>query len=129
VKKALPAAVTGSDARGDAVAFATRNARAAGIGHLLRFARRDLRDLELPEGPPGVIVCNPPYGERLGEERELVGLYRLLGEVFRERCPGWALWVFTGNRRLAREVGPEPAERVPLFNGKIPCELLRFGAS
>ena len=47
--------------------------------------------------------------------------------LFRERCPGWALWVFTGNRRLAREIGLQPAERVPLFNGKIPCELLRFG--
>jgi putative N6-adenine-specific DNA methylase len=91
----------------------------------LCFERRDVRDLQLPEGPPGVIVCNPPYGERLGEERELVGLYRLLGEVFR-RSAGWTAWVFTGNARLAREVGLAPAEEVPLFNGKIPCRLLKY---
>src|SRR5262249_25713570 len=70
VLKALPAPVWGSDMRGDAVAFAIHNARAAGIGHLLRFTKADVRDFRPPEGrPPGVILCNPPYGERLGEEK------------------------------------------------------------
>jgi putative N6-adenine-specific DNA methylase len=126
VLKALPALVSGADVRGDAVAFAISNARAAGIGHLLRFFKRDVRDFQPPDGPPGVILCNPPYGERIGDERQLVGLYRTLGEVF-GRCPGWTAWVFTGNARLARAIGLEPAEAVPLFNGKIPCRLLRFG--
>jgi putative N6-adenine-specific DNA methylase len=126
VLKALPALVTGSDVRGDAVAFAIDNAKAAGIGHLLRFEKRDVRDLGPPAGPPGVIVCNPPYGERIGDERQLGGLYRTLGELF-QRCPGWTCWVFTGNARLARQIGLEPAEEVALFNGKIPCRLLRFG--
>ena len=73
-----------------------------------------------------MIACNPPYGERLGEEKELRGLYRTLGEVFRTRCSGWTAFVFTGNARLARQVGLEPAAQVPLFNGKIPCRLLRY---
>jgi putative N6-adenine-specific DNA methylase len=120
--------VLGSDARGDAVAFATDNARAAGIGHLLRFEKRDVRDFRPPDGPPGVILCNPPYGERLGEEKDLYGLYRLLGEVFAERCRDWSAFVFTGNPRLARAIGLKPAEEVPLFNGKIACRLLRFEA-
>ncbi|MFO0879710.1 MAG: THUMP domain-containing protein [Gemmataceae bacterium] len=124
--RTLPVPVIGSDARGDAVSFAIDNAKAAGMGHILRFAKRDLRNLEVPPGPPGILVCNPPYGERLGEERELVGLYRLLGEVFRTRAPGWQLWVFTGNQHLAREIGLEPHEEIPLFNGKIPCRLLAF---
>ncbi len=126
VLKALPVPVLGSDARSDAVAFASDNARAAGIGHLLRFEKRDVRDFRPPDGPPGVLLCNPPYGERLGEEKELFPLYRLLGEVFAERCPGWSAFVFTGNPRLARAIGLEPAEEIPLFNGKIPCRLLRF---
>ena len=126
VLKALPAPVLGSDVRGDAVAFATSNARAAGIGHLLHFDKRDVRDFRPPEGTPGVLVCNPPYGERLGEEKELRGLYRLLGEVCRERLGGWTVWVLTGKQRLAREIGLEPAEQVPLYNGKIPCRLLKF---
>jgi putative N6-adenine-specific DNA methylase len=126
VAKQLPAPVLASDARGDAVAFATSNARAAGIGHLLRVEKRDVRDFRPPDGAPGVIVCNPPYGERIGEEKDLVGLYRLLGEVF-ARCAGWTAWVFTGNRRLADAIGLPPAEQVPLYNGRIPCRMLRFG--
>jgi putative N6-adenine-specific DNA methylase len=126
VLKALPSPIYGSDVRGDAVSFSISNAKAAGIGHLLRFHKRDLRDFR-PEGEPGVIVCNPPYGERIGDERELMGLYNLLGEVHAQRCGGWTMWVFTGNPRLAAAIGLKPTEEVPLFNGKIPCRLLRFG--
>jgi putative N6-adenine-specific DNA methylase len=125
VLRALPAPILASDLRGDAVSFAISNARAAGIGHLLRFEKSDVRDFRPPPGP-GVLVCNPPYGERLGEEKELRGLYQLLGEVFRERCGGWSVYIFTGNRRLAEAIGMEPVEQIPLFNGKIPCRLLKF---
>ena len=126
VLKALPAPVVGSDARRDVVAFARGNARAAGVGHLVRFEVKDVRDFRPPAGPPGVVVCNPPYGERLGEEKELRGLYQTLGEVLRERCAGWSAFVFTGNARLARLIGLPVAGEVPLFNGKIPCRLLKY---
>ena len=126
VGRALPAPVLGSDVRGDAVAFAINNARAAGIGHLLRFDRRDVRDFRPPDGPPGVVLCNPPYGERIGEEKELRGLYGLVGEVFAERCKGWNVFVFTGNAALAKAIALRPAAQIALFNGKIPCRLLRF---
>jgi putative N6-adenine-specific DNA methylase len=126
VLKQLPAPVVGSDVRRDAVSFATGNARAAGIGHLLRFDVKDVRDFRPPAQQPGAIVCNPPYGERIGEEKELKPLYRALGEVLYQRCAGWRAFVFTGNARLAREIGMKPARAVPLMNGKIPCELLEF---
>jgi putative N6-adenine-specific DNA methylase len=127
VLKALPAPVWGADERSDVVSMATDNARAAGIGNLVKFIKRDVRQWT-PEGPPGVIVCNPPYGERIGEEKELVGLYRELGELCRTRAAGWTMWVFTGNPRLAGEIGLPPVEEVPLYNGKIDCRLLRFVA-
>jgi putative N6-adenine-specific DNA methylase len=126
VGRSLPAPIVASDARGDAVSFAINNARAAGIGHLLRFDKRDLRDFQPPAESPGVILCNPPYGERIGEEKNLYGLYRLLGEVFSQRCAGWTAYVFTGNPRLADAIGLTPVAEVPLFNGKIPCRLLKF---
>jgi putative N6-adenine-specific DNA methylase len=123
--KTVGVPILGSDARGDAVAFAIDNAKAAGIGHLLRIAKRDVRDFSPPPGPPGVLLCNPPYGERLGDERDLRGLYQLLGDVFK-RLKGWTCFVFTGNPNLAACIGIEPAAQIPLFNGKIPCRLLRF---
>jgi putative N6-adenine-specific DNA methylase len=126
VRTQLPAPVIGSDHRGDVITLARGNARAAGCGHLLSFAVRELSQLQLPPGPPGVLVCNPPYGERLGEEKELRPLYATLGTLFRERCRGWQAFVFTGNGRLARYIGLQPVERTHLFNGRIPCQLLRF---
>jgi len=129
VRKRLPAVILGSDVRGDAVAFSQGNARAAGVGHLLHFERRDVRDFRPPDGPPGVLLCNPPYGERIGEEKELRGLYRTLGAVLRERCGGWQAFVFTGNAALARQIGLKPESQVHLFNGRIPCRLLKFDLS
>src|SRR5262249_33082174 len=125
----LPSPILGSDLRDDAIAFARGNARTAGIGQLLTFERRDLADFQPPPGPPGIMICNPPYGERIGEEKDLRPLYRLIGDVFRQCCPGWTLFVFTGNANLARLIGQAPAAVTPLFNGKIPCRLLRFSST
>jgi putative N6-adenine-specific DNA methylase len=126
VQKQLRAPILGSDLRRDAIAFAKSNARAAGIGHLLRFEVRDVRDFTPPQGPPGVLVCNPPYGERIGEEKELKSLYEALGKVLRERCAGWRAFVFTGNPALVRQIGLKPVHEVPLRNGKIPCRFLAY---
>src|SRR5207247_11188012 len=106
--------------------FAETNAKAAGIGHLLHFEKRDLADFAPPAGPPGILICNPPYGERIGAEKDLIGLYKTLGKVFRDRCAGWKLWVFTGNAFLALQIGLKPVQVFDLFNGRIPCRLLHY---
>jgi 23S rRNA G2445 N2-methylase RlmL len=64
--------------------------------------------------------------ERIGEEKDLIGLYKTLGRVFRERCEGWTLWVFTANAFLARQIGLKPSQVIDLFNGRLPCRLLRY---
>jgi putative N6-adenine-specific DNA methylase len=126
VGKTLAAPIVGSDVRRDAIQFSHQNANAAGVGHLLRFDVTDVRDFHPPAGPPGTILCNPPYGERIGDELDLKGLYQTLGRVFGQRCAGWRAFVFTGNARLARSIDLTPVEELPLFNGKIPCRLLRY---
>ena len=129
VRKQLTGAILGSDIRRDAIAFARNNAKAAGVGHLISFETKDLRNFRPPEGPPGTIVCNPPYGERLGEEQDLKSLYKALGEVLRRHCQGWQLYVLSGNPRLDRHIGLPVTEQTPLYNGRIPCRLLRFDLS
>jgi putative N6-adenine-specific DNA methylase len=126
VLKKLPAPIVGSDVRKDAISFSRSNARAAGIGNLIHFEVRDVAEFRPLPGPTGVIVCNPPYGERIGEEKDLRALYQTLGTVLHERCSGWSAFVFTGNASLARSIGNPLATQIPLFNGKIPCRLLRF---
>ena len=125
IGKTLTADIAGSDLRRDAIEHSRTNARAAGVGNLLRFDRLDVTDFRPPDGPAGTMICNPPYGERIGEEQDLKALYRTLGEVFR-RCAGWNCVVFTGNGALARFIGLPVVERVHLFNGRISCQFLRF---
>jgi putative N6-adenine-specific DNA methylase len=126
VLKELPAPIQGSDLRNDAIALADKNARAAGVRHLLDLQVRDLRHFTPPDGPPGVVLINPPYGERLGETQELLPLYRTLGETLRERCQGWSAWIFSGNPELEEHIGLQPARRLPLYNGRIACRLLEY---
>ena len=126
MRSALPATIRGSDVRRDAVEFAGANAQAAGVGHLLRFDQLDVKAARPPAGPPGMVICNPPYGERLGDEQEWVGLYRALGDALGTHWKGWRALVFTGNDWLARKVGLRVKSHLPFFNGKIPCQLWEF---
>ncbi|MEH6388371.1 MAG: bifunctional 23S rRNA (guanine(2069)-N(7))-methyltransferase RlmK/23S rRNA (guanine(2445)-N(2))-methyltransferase RlmL [Pseudomonas profundi] len=75
-------------------------------------------------GQKGLVVCNPPYGERLGEAASLVYLYQKLGEVLRQQCPGWQAAIFTGNPDLGKRMGIRSHKQYSLLNGAIPCKLL-----
>ena len=118
--------IRGSDVRRDALELAKMNARSAGVGNVIAFDRLDVKDARPPAGPPGVLICNPPYGERIGDEMEWVPLYRALGDVFRTHWAGWRAFVFTGNDWLARKVDRKVKSSVHFYNGKIPCKLWEF---
>jgi putative N6-adenine-specific DNA methylase len=123
VLTASPAPIRGSDIHRGAIELSRANARAAGVGHLVQFDRLDVADIRPTEGPPGCLICNPPYGERIGDEKELAGLYRKIGETAANHWPGWRLFVFTGNDWLARKVGLKAKRFMPFYNGRIPCRL------
>jgi putative N6-adenine-specific DNA methylase len=122
VKSKLEHGVFGSDERTDVIEHAQTNAKAAGVGHLVKLNRQPFHEA-VPPSETGVLICNPPYGERIGEEKELKGLYRQLGELFRTKWAGWQCLVFTGNPELAKELGETKVE-MPFFNGKIACRLI-----
>lgn len=126
VLKALPAPICGSDVRADAIGLAQMNARGAGVGNLLTLQKLELREARPPSDVPGVLICNPPYGERIGEEEELIGLYARIGAVAKEFWPGWRLLVFTSNTMLAKKVGLKVVHKEPFFNGSLECFLWEF---
>ncbi len=116
----------GSDIDQRMVEASQRNAAAAGLGKSVRFVRLDLGQARPPEGPPGVVLCNPPYGERMGEEQDLIPLYRGIGDTLKRHFSGYTAWVFTANLVLAKQIGLRPKERHVLYNGDLEGRLLRF---
>jgi putative N6-adenine-specific DNA methylase len=122
----LPAnLVFGSDRDRRAVELARRNAQNAGVGAAIRWSQHDFAKLD-PPADRGTLICNPPYGERIGDEIELEAFYRKIGDTLKQRWTGWTAWVFTGNLSLAKRIGLKPSRRIVLFNGPIECRLLKF---
>jgi putative N6-adenine-specific DNA methylase len=121
-----PCPIAGTDADPSAIRIAETHARRAGVGHAIQFQSQPFEETRPPAAEPGVIVTNPPYGERLGDVTELAALYRTLGELLPRRFPGWTAWILAGNLSLARHIGLVATEKIKLFNGPIPCRLLKF---
>jgi 23S rRNA (guanine2445-N2)-methyltransferase / 23S rRNA (guanine2069-N7)-methyltransferase len=108
-----------------AVRAAVENVERARLRGFIHVERRDLEQLTR-EGSTGLVVTNPPYGERIGDQERLSALYALLGEKLREHFEGWKAAVFTGNPPLAKAIGINAKRSHTLFNGRIECRLLRF---
>ena len=127
VRKTLPMPILGSDIRRDAVEFSHTNARAAGVGHLLRFRLADIRDVRPPENvPPGVLIANPPYGERIGDVSQLRALYQAIGDSFAWYFRGWRCFLFSSNAQLLQYVDLPIVRLTPFFNGKLECQLVEY---
>lgn len=123
------AAILGCDADAGAVRAAEQSAQRAGLAGRVRFVRMPLAECAPPPGSAGVVVTNPPYGVRLGDEAGLGPVYSQLGDVLRRRFLGWTAFVLTGSAALAKRIGLRPARRTPLWNGAIECRLLEFPIS
>jgi 23S rRNA (guanine2445-N2)-methyltransferase / 23S rRNA (guanine2069-N7)-methyltransferase len=118
--------ILGSDVDGDAVRMAIANGESAGVAEWLHVEKRSLREIERPKADVGLIVTNPPYGERIGAESGLPALYTELGLALRDRFKGWQAAILTGNAPLARNLGIYARRTHRFFNGTIECRLLRF---
>lgn len=121
----LKAPIWGSDRDADVLTQAYGNAVRCGIEHQIQFTQTELASIEAP-ADSGMIICNPPYGERLGEAQELGALYKTLGDIFKQRFKGWTAFILTGNKELAKKVGLKASRRIPVYNGAIPCTLLKY---
>ena len=121
----LPAPIFGSDGDAEVVAQAAMNAHACGTDNLVRFDRADLSQIE-PPSDCGLLICNPPYGERLGEVQVLGAFYKQLGDVLKQRFKGWTAFILTGNKELGKCIGLRAARRIPVNNGSIACTFLKY---
>jgi putative N6-adenine-specific DNA methylase len=124
-KKETGFEIIATDLSADAVDIAEKNAKTAGVDHLITFSVCDFADTPIPQ-EPGIIMFNPEYGERLGVHTKLEATYRRMGDFMKKECLGYRGYVFTGNADLAKKVGLQAARKIEFYNGKLDCRLLEY---
>ena len=99
----------------------------AGLQNKIHVERRDIEDAEPAESwKPGLLICNPPYGERLGDEQETAELYKKFGEALKAHFIGWKAAMIISNPELGFRLGLRSQKPITLFNGALECKLLRL---
>ncbi len=115
----------GSDTDPKALNAARRNLAEAGIERWVRLERSDVLERSAP-APAGVMIANPPYGERMGSAEELAAFYPRLGDALKKRFAGWRCFFFTADLRMPKLIRLMPSARTPLWNGALECRLYEF---
>ena len=116
----------GFDRDAGAIRMANENAARAGVADLTHFAQQSIEDLTPPDGPPGLVIVNPPYGTRIGEKGPLIGVHRTLGKVLKTRFPGWRVGIITADKQLAQATGLDFEPPLPpVLHGGIRVGLYR----
>ena len=117
--------IHGSDLHYREVEYAKENLRSAGLADAVNIKQASATDLR-PPSPEGVLVTNPPYGERIGEKDDLAALYPKLGDWMKQHFAGWRCYYFTGDPELPKGIRLKASRRTPLFNGAIECRLFEY---
>ena len=118
--------ITASDISEDAINISKINAGMAGVEEIITFEECDFQQTVLPDDAGSIIIFNPEYGDRLGEEKELEETYSLLGDFMKKKCKGYTGYIFTGNLELAKKIGLKPKRRIEFYTSKIDCRLLEY---
>jgi putative N6-adenine-specific DNA methylase len=117
--------IYGSDSDLRAVRVARQNLSEAGLLEAVQLAQVDIIEA-IPPTDSGVMVANPPYGVRIGEDEELALLYPKMGEALKRKFAGWNTYFLTNDLRLPKLMRLTPSKRTPLFNGPLECRLFEI---
>lgn len=124
-RPACALSIHGSDKFGSVLDLARANLEAAGLEDAVTLKQVDVLDSS-PPAKSGIIVMNPPYGERLEDRDSLAAFYPLLGNVLKKRYTGWTAYILTADMRLPGLMRLKPSRRTPLYNGALECRLFEF---
>ncbi len=115
----------GYDIDRKAISIAKENAISAGVDHVIEFKRETVATVAKP-AETGMVLVNPPYGARIGDEDNLRDVYRDLGYTLKNRFQGWDAWILSGNKDLIGDLKLKSTRRHFVFNGSIECRLLKY---
>jgi putative N6-adenine-specific DNA methylase len=120
---ALP--IFGSDLYGRSLGNAAMNLREAGLEAAVSLKQANLLELTAPAAS-GMLVTNPPYGVRLGEQERLAEFYPQLGTLLKQKFAGWTAFILSGDPALAKLIRLKPSRKTVLFNGALECRLYEY---
>ena len=115
----------GSDIDPEALKSARRNLAEAGVERWVKLEQADILTRAAP-APSGVMIANPPYGERMGSPEALAAFYPKLGDALKRNFAGWRCFFFTADLRLPKLIRLQPSRKTPLWNGSLECRLYEF---
>jgi 23S rRNA (guanine2445-N2)-methyltransferase len=124
-KQASRLALYGSDSDARSLTSARRNLALAGVERWVTLEASDVLTRRAP-AESGVMIANPPYGERIGEAEELARFYPKLGDALKRNFAGWNCYFFTADRRMEKLIRLQTSRRTPLYNGALECRLFEF---
>lgn len=124
IKPLPPGLLFGSDLSRQAVEIARKNSAPLPFGGKIHWEAAPIENIKVPEG--SLIVCNPPYGVRIGDNKQAAQLYREIGNTLKKRCSGSTAYIYIGDPSLARELGMKPSLKRTMPNGPIEGQLCRF---
>lgn len=117
--------IFGSDINSDAVGAARIHSENAGTQRVTDFKTKPISDLE-PPAESGTLICNPPYGERLGNTEDLKSLYEQLGQKIKSDFKNWRVFVLCSDDELLKALGMRPEKSFHVFNGALPCRFIKL---
>lgn len=108
-----------------AIAIAKDNAKSAGVDHVIEFKRESVATVAAPV-EKGMVVVNPPYGARIGDEDNVRDVYRDLSFTLKNRFKGWDAWILSGNKDLIGDLRLKSTRKHFIYNGAIECRFLKY---
>lgn len=120
--KPIQTLFVGTDSDEKAISSANANAERAGVAQWVNFQVLPLKDCR-PSVEKGLLISNPPYGERLGDATQLISLYQQLGHILYTQYQGWQAAILTSNPMLAKATGLRSSKQYTLYNGALECKL------
>lgn len=121
----IPQPIFGSDLYGDALTDAIKNFTAAGLADAVTLKQANILEVSPPLSH-GIVVTNPPYGNRIGEQQALMEFYPKLGDVLKKKFSSWHVFIISADPALPKLIRLRAARRTPLFNGALECRLFEY---
>ena len=117
--------IIGCEINKDVFDQATVNIKKAGLNNYIELQNDDFKNIQF-KSSEGLVLCNPPYGKKLGDENKLITLYEDMGEFLKSNFSGWEFWLLSGNPKLTRYLKMKSSLKIPVSNGGIDCRWIKY---